>query len=297
MCVIFHSRRFVLSLLSLCLLTFSLTACASRQERQQLESADFGLILLSPDASRPLPEEIRGLFTATVGHLDLLPTSIKGWLSPLAPALKNLEDHTLELAQNQPQILEAALSPYRSLGRYPVLFEQVKVPADLELAPVVTESNQQLKQAWRASAAVWLATGLEPLLRRETLRLLGPAPDDPASERAALGAAAVSQLYLLLQARASLDQNQDQTNSGLLRDLEQSERLVNLRRDVLKARLQAQPGLERILADDIQLLGALQESLRHARSHLGETERRLETSLIQAGDRVQAVAKSLHLLR
>lgn len=277
--------------LFLCLML--LTACASRQERVQLESADFGLVLLSSDASQPLSDELSGLFAATLRHLGLLPASVKGWLSPLAPALSELEDRTLRLAQTQPQALETALSPYRSLGRYPVMFEQVKVPADAELAPVVTAANEQLKQAWRANGALWLATELEPLLRRETFRLVGPAPDDPASERAALGTASVSQLYLLLQARASLAQSDATPDSGLMRDLEQSERLVALRRDVLRARLRAQPNQSRILGDDIELLSALGESLRHARTHLFETQRRLESALIQAGDRVQAVAKAL----
>ncbi|MEZ0370301.1 MAG: hypothetical protein ACAI44_14525 [Candidatus Sericytochromatia bacterium] len=255
--------------------------CASRQERAQLESADFGLVLLDPQAARPLGPELDNLFSSASRQLGVLPDLVKGWLTPLGPALQQLRVRTLAIAQSQPERLQQALAPFRTLGRYPIVFEQVKVPADTELAPVVISANRQLRQAWRASGALWLAVGIDPLLRQESFRL----NERDETARAALGVAAASQLYLLLQAR--------QASQGLAAELEQTQRLAGLRLEVLQARLRAEPGKVRILRDDIQLVSALIESLLKARTDLFESERRMENLLITAGDRVEAIAGSL----
>ncbi|HEY9839406.1 MAG TPA: hypothetical protein V6D23_03040 [Candidatus Obscuribacterales bacterium] len=255
--------------------------CASRQERAQLESADFGLVLLDPQAARPLGPELDNLFSSASRQLGVLPDLVKGWLTPLGPALQQLRVRTLAIAQSQPERLQQALAPFRTLGRYPIVFEQVKVPADTELAPVVISANRQLCQAWRASGALWLAVGIDPLLRQESFRL----NERDETSRAALGVAAASQLYLLLQAR--------QASQGLAAELEQTQRLAGLRLEVLQARLRAEPGKVRILRDDIQLVSALIESLLKARTDLFESERRMENLLITAGDRVEAIAGSL----
>lgn len=268
-------------LMSLALTLLLIAGCASRQERRQLESAEVGLVLLDREASRPLAAELETLFTESEAMLSALPERTRGWLSPLAPAIRQLRARSQAVAASQPEALQQALSPYRTLARYPIVYEQVKVPADVELAPVVTEANRQLLAAWRIDGALWLAGSLEPLLRQESTRLAQRGEID----RIALGIASLAQLYSLLQAH--------QSAQGLPGDLEQTQRRAELRLNVLQARLRADPRQGRILRDDIQLVSALIESLLHVRTHLLEDARRFETLTIQAGDRVQAIVKTL----
>lgn len=261
--------------------TLALSGCPSRQQRGSFESAEAGLVLLDREGDRPLTEELEALYSAASRQLGALPEHTKGWLGGLGTALDRLRVRSLALASQNPERLQQALAPYRSLGRYPIGYEEVKVPLDAELAPVVVAANRQLHQAWRVNGALWLAAGIEPLLRQETYHL----NDRDEAARTALGSAAVSQLYLLLQAA--------QASEGLAAELEESQRLAGLRLSVLRARLNANPGQSRILGDDIQLLAALIESLLRARTELYEASRRLETLSIQAGDRVEAISRSL----
>ncbi|PKL75327.1 MAG: hypothetical protein CVV27_15925, partial [Candidatus Melainabacteria bacterium HGW-Melainabacteria-1] len=224
-------------LLALCLLP----GCASRQVQEQSESAEIGLVLLAAQPQQPLTAELDALFKATAAQLTALPERTRGWLSPLASALSSLQRQSLELARTDTEPLARALAPYRTLARYPIGIEQIKVPADHELAPVVIQANQQLRLAWHVNGAIWLAENIEPLLQQE----LRSQEQRSQVSRIALGVAAVSQLHLLLQAA--------QDSAGLVAALEESQRLTALRLDIHQTRLRANPHQGRLLRDEIEL--------------------------------------------
>ncbi|MGV3523301.1 MAG: hypothetical protein ACO1RX_03715 [Candidatus Sericytochromatia bacterium] len=255
-----------------------LGACAARQERVYLEGAEAGLVLLQRQPGLPLEQELQRLFERTQAELGALPGSVRGWLRPLGPALQRLHVASLRVAGREPVRLQQAMAPYRLLASYPVAVEQVKIPADLALAPLVQRVNLLLAQMWRAEGALWLAGKLDPQLAR-------PRFDGDAVELTGVSVGAVSQLYLLLQvARGERPSGEQET---LLQALLNETRA---RRERLQARLQAGSEQPRVVQDDLELLRVIEQSLLRARVRWADTRQRLERRLLDAGDRIEALA-------
>lgn len=249
-----------------------LTGCFSRQEIQVGEERPTALQLLAASDSA---EALAELYAQAEANLVHLPLQLRGGLADLPRVLARLSDRTQAFASADPAGLQAALAPWRSSVAGPELAEVIKLPADTALAPLVAEANRVLQDSWRLDRAARQAAQIERRL------LLSP----PCAERAceadvlARSAATVTELLLMLEhARDALE---------LLNRLDVLQSRAQLLEQGRRETLAAEPGRARVLADDLELLASLRQTLRHTRAHLADGLPRQQGLLLQASERLE----------
>ncbi|PKL75328.1 MAG: hypothetical protein CVV27_15930 [Candidatus Melainabacteria bacterium HGW-Melainabacteria-1] len=227
-------------------------------------SFELGLMFLDPQGMvGSADEQLDKLFAQTDEIMRDMPDGTLSAAKPVSDSVNNMSQQILGVAKGHGDELHPYLKPYQLLDKQPLRYEQIDLPAKIELRSLVARSNALLKRIHRISETVKFSDALLPQLQSD----LGKLNPEDAMHKASLGIVAVS--------LANLNLSASQAASQARSDLEPLQQQVENQLRKTQGQVQANPMSAFGLGEDIQVLSSLTATLGRASGALGDAGKKM----------------------